>query len=163
MHPRPPRTRLFPLPAGRPSAAPSRPRALGHVLALLALLGLSSLPAGRMSAAGEDNAAGTVGLHADEIGFNRLGEEVGVKGRTLYKAWLGNIKISDRLRLALSKVGTSPAKAKGKLGDERTSKCLEQLTFIYRHGSREQTQMLEAIVESAYRQVAEGQSSSPES
>ena len=103
-----------------------------------------------------DSALRRLGLHTDEKGFDRLGQEVGTKGRTLYKAWLGHIKISERVRLALAKTGTPSPEANSEQQGEQMHKCVEQLGFIYQHGSHEQTRMIEAILDSAYQQVAEG-------
>lgn len=102
-----------------------------------------------------DSALRQLGLQADENGFDRLGEEVGVKGRTLYKVWLGNIKISERMRLALAKTGIAIPGITDESGGVQMKKCLEQVNFIYHYGSDEQIRMIEAMIQLAYQQVAE--------
>lgn len=56
-----------------------------------------------------DSALRRLGLRPDQEGFARLGEEVSLKGRTLYRAWLGNIGLSGSALVALSKAGQAGA------------------------------------------------------
>lgn len=88
-------------------------------------------------------------------GFACLGEEVGLKGATLYKAWLGNIRVSGPVLVALSKVGPTAYEVAGSSEEGAPRKLGEEIGFILRNGSRNQVNLLKALVESVHRQVAE--------
>lgn len=95
-----------------------------------------------------------LGLRPDQEGFARLGEEVSLKGRTLYRAWLGNIGLSGSALVALSKA------VQGKVDEGVTPeprKIRDEIGFILRHGSDDQIELLKTFVESVHRQVAQRQ------
>lgn len=103
-----------------------------------------------------DSALRRLGLRPDQEGFARLGEEVSLKGRTLYRAWLGNIGLSGSALVALTKSGAPAADAAAAGTPEaEPRKIRDEVGFILRNGSRDQVNLFKALVESVYRQVAD--------
>lgn len=102
-----------------------------------------------------ESALRRLGLRADQEGFARLGEEVRVKGATLYKAWLGKIRVSGPVLVALSKVGPTAYEVTDIPGEGAAHKLGEEIGFILRNGSPDQVNLFKALVESVHRQVAE--------
>lgn len=102
-----------------------------------------------------DSALRRLGLRPEQEGFASLGEEVSLKGRTLYRAWLGNIGLSGSALVALAKAGAPAADAAGATPEAEPRKIREEVGFILRNGSRDQVNLFKALVESVHRQVAD--------
>ena len=101
-----------------------------------------------------DSALRQPGLRPDQEGFAQLGGEVSLKGRTLYRAWLGNIGLSGSALVALAKAGQRSGAVEG-TAEAEPRKIREEIVFILRNGSDDQIDLLKTFVESVHRQVAE--------